>query len=441
MKRLICLAVSAAMAFCLCSFGAWAAVPAQLDAVCTQEEWQMLKLTNKERLAQGLVPYSAFAGLQAAADVREKELIQLYSHTRPDQSSCFTAITQAGLGYTSAAENIAAGQKSPEAVTAVWLDSDGHRQNMLDAKFTHTGTGYTDQPCTIVSEAGTAQIPNGWVQMFIAQDCSITSISLSQKTAFAPRDGSLDSLDLYIEAQCSAHGPCYLPVLSEMCSGFDPNADAAQAVTVSYAGHSQQLLILPDSVTPVDLSSADSWAVDWISRAHTLSLLSELNRTGFTDNVTRLQFADLAVSLAQQLTGTEITPADNRTFTDTTETAILKAKTAGIAGGYEVDGKYEFRPQNPITRQEICVILAHVVDYVDSQKGVSSDIDRTQVITASFPDAGQVADWAVKQVALMTNNSVMSGRASDHGTMLTPLAHTTLQEAVTLTVKLHDLLK
>ena len=86
-------------------------------------------------------------------------------------------------------------------------------------------------------------------------------------------------------------------------------------------------------------------------------------------------------------------------------------------------------------------MLAHVVDYVDSQTGVPADIDRMQTITASFPDAGQVADWAVKQVALMTNNGVMSGRASDKGTMLTPLAQTTLQEAVTLTVKLHDLLK
>ena len=441
MKRLICLAVSAALAVCLCASGVCAAVPTQLDSVCTQEEWEMLKLTNKERLAQGLVPYSAFAGLQDATDIREKELIELYSHTRPNQSSCFTAITEAGLGYTSAAENIAAGQTSPAAVISVWMNSDGHRQNILDAKFTHIGMGYTDQPCALVSDAGTAHIPNGWVQMFIAQDCSITSISLSQKSVFFPQDSSLDSLDLYLEAQCSVHGPCYLPVLSEMCRGFDPNADATQTVTVSYAGLNQQLVVLPDSAAPLDLSTADSWAVDWINRADALTLLSELNRAGFTDNVTRLQFADLAVSLAQQLTGSEITPAHGSTFTDTTEAAILKAKAAGIAGGYEVDGKYEFRPQNPITRQEICVMLAHVVDYVDSQIGVPADIDRMQTITASFPDAGQVADWAVKQVALMTNNSIMSGRASDKGTMLTPLAQTTLQEAVTLTVKLHDLLK
>lgn len=442
MKKLIALSLSAALVLSMCvSISLAADVPAELNEFCTQQEWDVLKRTNQERLANGLTPYSIFPSLQKAADVREQELASQYSHTRPNGSAWHTALTEGGLAYNSAGENIAAGQTSARTAVQAWMDSDGHRKNILDASFTHMGTGYTDQSCTIITQTGTGHIRHGWVQLFLKDSCTITSISLSKDSATCTAGTSLDDLNLYIKATCSTHGACYLPVLSGMCTGFDPNADGTQAVTVSYAGHTQQLTVNSGSSVAPDLSSADSWAVDWINRADALSLLSQFNRSGFTENVTRLQFADLAVSLAQQLTGTEIIPAHGSTFTDTTDEVILKAKAAGIAGGYEVNGTYEFRPQNPITRQEICVMLAHVVDYVDSRNGTPAPIDRTETMTGSFPDTDQVAGWAVRQVALMTNNSVMSGRATDAGTMLTPLAHTTLQEAVTLTVKLHDLLK
>lgn len=430
MKRLTLLALSAALVFSLCVASVWADnLPAELNTICTTEEWQMLRLVNEQRLEQELVPYSIFPNLQTAAHTRGQELVTLYSHTRPNGQPWHTAITEAGVGYQSAAENIAAGQESPEAVVAAWMNSEGHRGNILDANMSHAGMGYIND----------GFLGTSWVNLFMADRCTVSSIKLSQTSVTYPADGSIDSLDLYVKATCSNHGSCYLPLLEGMCSGFDPAKEESQTVTVAYAGQTAKLQLRPAGQA-LDTSGADEWAVNWLMQADELDLLSPRNRTNFTADITRLQFADLAVSLAEQLTGKEIAPAAADTFTDTTEDVILKAKAAGIASGYAVDGGFAFRPGNPITRQEICVMLSNVVSYVEKTAG-QADLDRSETLSGSFPDAADVADWAIKPVALMCNNGVMNGRTQGSATLLTPLAHTSLQEGVTLAVKLHDLLK
>ena len=436
MKKFLSMLLSVGLTVSLCSLPARAAVPAGPDQIWSQQEWELLTLTNKERLAAGLTPYSTFPALQQAAETRTAELTSLYSHTRPDGTECFTVLTQNKLGYRSAGENIAAGQSTSAQVTSAWLNSDGHRENIMDEKFSHMGTGYTDQACTIVNEGGTAKIPNGWVQLFLTDNCSITAISLSRESAVCPTGSTPETLDLYVQATCSAHGTCYLPLLEGMYTGFDPNANGMQTVTVSYAGKTAALTLRVGG-QKLDTTGADGWAVNWLEQADALGLLSERNRTGFTANVTRLQFADLAVSLAEALTGKPITPAEETTFTDTTEEIIRKAKAAGIASGYQVESGFEFRPDNSISRQEICVMLAHVADYVDA----SALPDRTETVKGSFTDTDKVAGWAMKQVALMANNGVMGGKATANGSALEPESRTTLQEAVTLSVKLNDILK
>lgn len=440
MKRLLSLFVSTALALSLCvGVSSAANIPSELSQVCTEQEWDMLKLTNQARLDNGLVPYSIFPSVQSAAGVREQELISLYSHSRPNGSDCFTVLTEAGLSYRSAAENIAAGQASARSVVQSWLNSNEHRANILDPKFTHIGMGYTNQSCTIKTETGTGRIRNGWVQLFLDSDCSITGITLSAENVSCYIGSSLDALNLYVKATCSVHGTCYLPLLAGMYTGFESETTGHKTVTVTYAGQTAQFQVYV-SDKMLDTSSADSWAVNWINRANTLVLLSERNRSEFTEDVTRLQFADLAVTLAEQLTGKTIVPVENTAFTDTTEIMILKAKAAGIAGGYKNDatGTFEFRPNNPITREEICVMLAHVVEYVEAQRGPFPGWDQSTELKVSFPDLDKVESWAIKQVALMTNNDIMSGRATDTGALLTPKANTALQEAITLAVKIFD---
>lgn len=105
---------------------------------------KVIELVNKERAAAGVSALKSDPELNKVAALRAKELVESFSHTRPDGSSCFTALTDAGItnvymGYVG--ENIAAGQRSADEVMNSWMNSPGHKANILDAGFTRIGVG------------------------------------------------------------------------------------------------------------------------------------------------------------------------------------------------------------------------------------------------------------------------------------------------------------
>lgn len=100
---------------------------------------QVIALVNQERVAAGLEELIIDEGLCAAATIRVAEIQSLFSHTRPDGSSCFTALEDIGVQYSLAGENIAIGQASPQAVVQAWMESPGHRENILNPSFTRIG--------------------------------------------------------------------------------------------------------------------------------------------------------------------------------------------------------------------------------------------------------------------------------------------------------------
>ena len=118
---------------------------------------QVAALVNAARAEYGLPALTVDAKVQQAAQVRARESAQSFSHTRPDGSSFSTALTEAGVSYTRSGENIAYGQTTPQQVVQAWMDSAGHRANILDAGFTHIGVGHA-----VVN--GTAY----WAQLFTA---------------------------------------------------------------------------------------------------------------------------------------------------------------------------------------------------------------------------------------------------------------------------------
>lgn len=79
--------------------------------------------------------------LSEAANIRAGEIKENLSHTRPNGTSCFTAMSELEIQYTSAAENIAYGQKNPESVMNAWMNSSGHRANILNEKMEYIGVG------------------------------------------------------------------------------------------------------------------------------------------------------------------------------------------------------------------------------------------------------------------------------------------------------------
>ena len=102
---------------------------------------EVVRLVNAERAKEGLAALQMDSSLNSAAQVRAKEIVTSFSHTRPNGSSCFTALSEAGIKYNGSGENIAYGQKTPAEVVNAWMNSAGHRANIMSSKFTKIGVG------------------------------------------------------------------------------------------------------------------------------------------------------------------------------------------------------------------------------------------------------------------------------------------------------------
>ena len=112
------------------------------DVTETSYAKQILKLVNAERKKAGLNELVWDETVTTAAMTRSKEIEKSFSHTRPDGRGFGTAITDLGITYRGAGENIAWGQKTPEAVMNAWMNSEGHRANILNPNFKKIGVGY-----------------------------------------------------------------------------------------------------------------------------------------------------------------------------------------------------------------------------------------------------------------------------------------------------------
>ena len=103
---------------------------------------RITELVNEHRAAAGLSPVKYSAKISKAAQVRAVEIEKSFSHTRPDGRYFSTIFAEHGISYRYSGENIAWGQKSPEEVVTAWMNSAGHRANIMNAKFTELGVGY-----------------------------------------------------------------------------------------------------------------------------------------------------------------------------------------------------------------------------------------------------------------------------------------------------------
>ena len=126
------------------------------DADVAAIEKQVVELTNKERANQGLPALAMDQPLMAAAREKSQDMKDhnYFSHTSPTFGSPFDRLKALGISYKSAGENIAKGQTSAAQVVEAWMNSEGHRANILNPEFTHIGVGYV--------KSG-----NIWTQQFI----------------------------------------------------------------------------------------------------------------------------------------------------------------------------------------------------------------------------------------------------------------------------------
>jgi uncharacterized protein YkwD len=104
---------------------------------------EVARLTNEERVRYGLKPLKVNSALQDIAMQRAVECIDLFAHERKDGSTVVALVDGRGIKWAGIGENIAYGQKTPERVVQVWMESPSHRVNILSDRFNYIGIGVT----------------------------------------------------------------------------------------------------------------------------------------------------------------------------------------------------------------------------------------------------------------------------------------------------------
>ncbi len=109
-------------------------------------EQQVVELTNKERAKYGLPPLQVDLALSKVAREKSRDMAvnHYFSHNSPTYGSPFEMMKKFGISYTAAGENIAKGQRTPQEVVNAWMNSEGHRANILNKNFTHIGVGFEE---------------------------------------------------------------------------------------------------------------------------------------------------------------------------------------------------------------------------------------------------------------------------------------------------------
>lgn len=117
--------------------------PGSVPGVLAYEQ-EVVRLVNAERASYGLPALSIRADLCQYARIKSQDMHDsgYFSHTSPNYGSPFDMMKSFDITYSHAGENIAMGYSTPEAVVSAWMNSEGHRANILSASYTELGVGY-----------------------------------------------------------------------------------------------------------------------------------------------------------------------------------------------------------------------------------------------------------------------------------------------------------
>lgn len=174
-----------------------------------------------------------------------------------------------------------------------------------------------------------------------------------------------------------------------------------------------------------------TWAKNEVEAAEAAGLLPALTGDpSWQDNANRLQFAQLAVRLAETASGKTLPAAPTSTFTDCKDEAVRKAYAAGIVSGTSAT---TFSPNDPLTREQLATMLWRTVSYVQKETG------RTALTAGGsltgFTDAGKVSSWAKEAVTALAKNNIMKGTSA---TTLSPKNPCTVEQSILLCYRVYQ---
>ena len=176
----------------------------------------------------------------------------------------------------------------------------------------------------------------------------------------------------------------------------------------------------------VDFTGASSWALEELNKAVEYGLYIDKIMNNYNQNITREEFCELVIKLYEKLKATETIPISPNPFRDTQNESILKAFGAGIVKGTSADS---FSPYNPITRQDICVMLYRAI--TDAVANVNTNIDGVPM----FVDENLIGSWAIKEIKFAYKNNIMKGSDSNK---IMPRDNTNREQALLLIKRVYE---
>ncbi|MHA6482395.1 S-layer homology domain-containing protein [Paenibacillus sp. strain BS8-2] len=179
-------------------------------------------------------------------------------------------------------------------------------------------------------------------------------------------------------------------------------------------------------ITEEQLAGASSWAKSEIADAYRLQLTTEAVIGRYTAQITREDFASVAVKLYEKLSGSPAVPSASNPFTDTANADVLKASALGIVQGTSAN---QFSPSAAISRQQICVMLMRAIQAALPGKALDTSAG------AAFADDKQIAAWAQEGVRFAVNAKIMGGVG---GNRIDPLGSTTREQAIVLVKRAYE---
>lgn len=171
---------------------------------------------------------------------------------------------------------------------------------------------------------------------------------------------------------------------------------------------------------------ASDWAKGGLDRAQGYGFITDRIKDNMSGPITREEFAEVAVKLYEIYTGKKAEVAPTSTFTDTTNTEILKAYKLGIVSGI---GNNKFAPQMPINREQMASMLYRVVG------AIKPDADMSIEGAPIFADEKEIAPYFINNVKFMAKNGFIGGVGNNK---FAPKATSTREQAVIVAVKVYE---
>lgn len=411
MKKILSLLTC--IVLCISMF-VFAANGAARPGYTSSEEWEVLRLVNQYRAENGAGALSTFTALDNAASIRSEELITVFEHTRPDGSSCFTALN--GIQYYSCGENIAEGYGTPSSVMTAWMNSTGHRANILNSNYKHIGVGYTYKQNTLYR--------HHWTQLFVG-GCTTTSIAIPNLSSIVLQAGvPIEEQGLMLEVTCNMHGKSYLPLTSDIAT-CDTSKVGNTTLVVTYDGIGKGF--------PVQVGFSDVAPTAWYSKnvykAVELNLFQGTTPSTFEPDTKMTR--GMLVTVLHRLEGKPT--AKVSAFQDIPQNAwyakaVNWAAQNGIVNGIS---KTKFDPDSPVTREQIATILYRYAGYKNNRNEAVGDL-------SAFKDKNKVSAFAQKAMTWAVGNQIITGK---NGNQLDPQGLGSRAEVATIMVRYQNLIQ